>query len=101
VNASLRICLTLVLSAAGTQSAAVAQDPLPEIRFPGADQAKGSAVPEGAQHQAEPGSSGELVHPSPHRSHAVRSGRTSLADRLNRAELNHLLGRSAPPAPIR
>lgn len=96
-----RVCLASLISAACLQSAAVAQNTLPEIRFPDANQTKGGTSSEGAQHRAEPGSSGERVQLSPHRSHAVRSGPSSLADQLNRAELNHLLGRNAPGASIR
>jgi hypothetical protein len=94
VKASLLICLILVLSATGIQTAAVAQSAMPEIRFPEADKAKGGAPGQGSTPQpgTEVGSSAGWVHPSPHHPNAVKSGRDSLADQLNRAELNHLLG---------
>jgi hypothetical protein len=98
-------CLILVLSAAGVQTSATAQNAMPEIRFPETDQTKTSAAPQGPapQRDAEPGSSAGWVHPSAQHSHAVNTGRASPADQLNRAELNYLLGggRVAPRASIR
>ena len=103
MKASLWICLVLVLLAVGFPIAAVAQKAMPEIRFPEADQIKRSAAPPAAAPQpaAEPGSSAGWLHPSPHHPHAVRSGRASSADQLNRAELNYLLGGGAPRASVR
>jgi hypothetical protein len=91
VKASLWIWLILMISAAGVETAAIAQNAMPEIRFPDADQNKGSAPPSAAPPQ--PGASAGWVHPMPHHPDAAGSGRGSVADQLNRAELNRILGR--------
>jgi hypothetical protein len=88
--------LILVASVIGLQPAAMAQNAMPEIRFPETDQTRGGTAPQAPAPQsgAEPGSYAGWVHPSSPRPHPVTSARTSPADELNRAELNNLLGGS-------
>ena len=95
MKASLWIWLILMISAAPMETAAIAQNAMPEIRFPDADQNKGSAPPSAPAPApgAEAAASAGWVHPFPHHPHAAGSGRGSVADQLNRAELNRILGR--------
>ena len=86
----LSIYLVLALLAAGIQTAAKAQNTTPQIRFPDENQAperSGSYGP-----IARPWSDPPSPRAVSRGSDAVGPDRDSIADQLNRAELNRLLG---------
>ena len=98
---SLSIWFTLILLTATLPTVAKAQRATPEIRFPEENQLNESSGRHGptGTHWLDPPALG-LASPDPG---AVGPSGDSVADQLNRAELNHLLGggRGPRPAPFR
>jgi hypothetical protein len=90
VKPSLEFFFVLAL-VGGIQAAAYAQQARPEIRFPEEGQMEEGTVSHGPA--ASPWSDPPLVYPSSPRVDTGGAGRDSIADQLNRAELNRLLGR--------